>query len=237
VKTWVLTVTMVLLAASCFPSFEPFPDGAFPADGDADADNDTDTDSDTDGDEDLDGDADGEVDAETDADGDGDVELPAITEIEGTGSEQAVSVELGELTSCGELPAERVAATRRISEGARELVVSGVGLGGTTEAWADGSCGQGRIDFDILEVSMIEVRLRLPAELTVRASGLFLLTLVTPFGNAEAQLFVLQGEQGPAGEDGEEWVHGASAGAFAVSLDHGPSNWDNHNGFRCCLGR
>jgi formylglycine-generating enzyme required for sulfatase activity len=36
---------------------------------------------------------------------------------------------------------------------------------------------------------------------------------------------------------GGSWDTGTNAGAFAVSLSSGPSDWDTSIGFRCCLGR
>jgi len=167
-------------------------------DSDAEPDADSDIDEDTDIDSESDADADSDEDSDPDTDGDVDEELPVITGLNGTGAEQEVSVSLSELTACGELPAARTGAARRLSD---TLVVQGENLDGTSAAHAEGTCGQGRIEFTVEEESMSEVRLRLPGALTITAGGLFLLTLVTPVGEARAELFVLQGERGDSALD------------------------------------
>ena len=149
----------------------------------SDADGDGDTDSDSDGD--IDGDVDGDEDTETDH--------PTITGISGTGSVSGIGVDPEELSACRELPAERVPADQRVDN---LILVNGTNLGDVTEARSEGLCGQGTLVFGHEVVSMSMVLLRLPAELTITAGGLFLLTLVTPLGTAEAQLFILRGEDG-----------------------------------------
>ena len=188
-------------------------DGDFDTDEPRDADRDVDVDepdSDLDvaGDSDPDVEVDAEVDTEVDGDLDSDLDteerLPRITKINGTGEIRPPSVDADELTACKLLPEKRTPVEKRISESERLLVVKGVNLAGTDEARAVGQCDQGRIDFTIEEESMSEVRLGIPRELAIKAGGLFLLILATPLGDARAELFILQGEQGLTGDPGRD---------------------------------
>ena len=201
----VLAPALLFVVCSCIPHIDLSRLDSGPAD--ADGDEDGESDAESDGSDGSDGSDESDIDV---------VEEPVITGLNGTGAEQEVSVSLSELTSCGELPAARTGAARRLSD---TLVVQGENLDGTSAAHAEGTCGQGRIDFTVEEESMSEVRLRLPGALTITAGGLFLLTLVTPVGEARAEFFVLQGERGPAGEDGATGPRGPAGATGDSALD------------------
>ena len=124
--------------------------------------------------------------------------LPSINGIEGVGPAEAIAPRPEDEAAWEAHAGDRVPAARRISTADPVLLVTGSGLAGTTAARAEGEDGQGTISFEIEETSMSSVRLRFPPALGI-AGGLFLLSIVTPLGEANAQVFFLQGERGADG--------------------------------------
>jgi hypothetical protein len=183
----------------CVPTV---PDGD--ADGDSDGDGDGDGDADADGDADTDADADGDADLDADGDEPGG---PTIDGIDGTGPNVPVNPRPEDRSDWDAHAADRAAASHRVSTVDQDLVITGVALEETESVLAEGLSGQGTIEFTIEEASMNRVRVRFPAALTI-AGGLFLLTLTTPDGVAEAQVFFLQGQDGADGEQGLQGEQG-----------------------------
>jgi formylglycine-generating enzyme required for sulfatase activity len=185
------------------------------ADSDTVADTDTNIDSDTDADTDTGADSgtDSEVDSDSSADSDSDTAVrPTITGIEGTGSASGINPLAADQAAYDSYAGNRTDANNRISSVEQELVVSGSNLDGVTSAQAVGQNSQGTIDFDIVEATMNQLKIKFPNPITVTAGGLFVLTLATLTTSVDAQVFFLQGEQGVQGEKGDKGDEGTVAG-------------------------
>jgi hypothetical protein len=127
---------------------------------------------------------------------DGDAGQPEITGVEGTGLAQAVAPRPADQAAFDNA-ANKVVAGQRIDSTTPELVIAGTGLSGATAVSAAGQGGQGTIDFEIQAGGTdTMLRVRFPQVLAVAAGGLFLLTVTTPAGEASAQVFFLQGQDG-----------------------------------------
>lgn len=121
---------------------------------------------------------------------------PEITGLEGTGPAQTVAPR-PEDQAAFDNQVDKVVAGQRLDSDTRELVITGTGLSGTTAVSTAGQSGQGTIDFEIQAGGTdTMLRVRFPQVLAVAAGGLFLLTVTTPAGEASAQVFFLQGQDG-----------------------------------------
>jgi cysteine-rich repeat protein len=128
---------------------------------------------------------------------------PRITQVDGEGAADPVRVRAEDQAAVDALvgpePAEHRVADDLV------LVLRGADLtaGPDATALAEGQDGQGTLHFDVLQGgldTMARIRMRTPLEVT--RGGLFLLTLMTAYGPAHAQIFLLQGQDGAPGRDG-----------------------------------
>jgi len=140
-----------------------------------------------------DSDTDGDTDTDTDTDSDTDTE-PSITGIDGAGPALAISPR-PEDQEAWDATTDKVPAAHRVGTIDQTLVITGENLSGATSVTAEGQESQGTIILSIEEATMTQVTAKFPSPLTIGA-GLFLLTVATPQGDATAQVFFLQGEQG-----------------------------------------
>jgi hypothetical protein len=121
---------------------------------------------------------------------------PLITAVDGTGPAVAIAPR-PEDQAAWDGTADKVPAGQRVSTTSRELEVEGAHLAGVTSAVATGTTGQGSITFEVQPGgSDTMVRLKFPVVMAVTAGGLFALALTTVEGQANAQVFFLQGEAG-----------------------------------------
>ena len=131
---------------------------------------------------------------------------PTINGIDGTGPASPIEPrpEDGEAWNSYREDA-RIPADHRIDTRAeeQELIIAGTNLSDATDVRARGQGDQGTMEFDIVEATMERLRVRFRPTAVV-AGGLFLLAVTTPSGDAEAQVYFLQGMNGEDGEDGED---------------------------------
>lgn len=146
--------------------------------------------------------SDGEINDETQGSYDSDPS-PVITGIEGSGSSRAIAPRPEDKADWNAHASDRVAASHRIDSFDKLLIVTGEHLGETYSATAVGQNGQGSLEFEIVEKDDMQIKLKFPSVVSAAAGGLFLLTLAGFAGDASAQVFFLQGEQGPQGEKGD----------------------------------
>jgi formylglycine-generating enzyme required for sulfatase activity len=191
------------------------------ADTDSNDDSDTDTDTVTDTDTGTNADTDSEADSDSGGDSDSDTVIqPTITGIEGTGAASAINPLAADQATYDSYAGNRTDANNRISSVERELVISGTNLEGVTSAQAVGQNSQGTIDFEIVEATMNQLKIKFPNPMTVTAGGLFVLTLATLTTSVDAQVFFLQGEKGDTGNDGADGtVIGMTCTADTCTLD------------------
>ncbi|MDD5307735.1 MAG: SUMF1/EgtB/PvdO family nonheme iron enzyme [Deltaproteobacteria bacterium] len=170
---------------------------------DTDAGTDTDTDGDVDSDSDADADADTDADADNDMDADGDTDTePRITGIDGAGPALAITPRSEDQADWDAHGTDRIPAAHRVGTVDRTLVFTGQNLSGATSVVAEGQESQGKITFSVEGASMTQVTAKFPTPLTIGA-GLFLMTVTTPQGDATAQVFFLQGQDGAQGAKGD----------------------------------
>ena len=131
---------------------------------------------------------------------------PTINGIDGTGPASPVEPRPEDEDAWNSYREDaRIPADHRIDTRAEEpeLIIAGTNLSDATEVQARGQEDQGTMEFDIVEATMERLRVRFRTTAVV-AGGLFLLTVTTPAGEAEAQVYFLQGMDGEDGEEGED---------------------------------
>ena len=184
-----------------------------------DASNDAATDASTDsGDASSDGSydaADGGTDAQTDAGPDGSADAgdsgpdagdagqdvgipdvgttPYIESVDGTGTQKIVTPRPEDEHYLTDYPDHKLAG-ERISSGEKAVVVSGYNLGAISKVELKGQGEQGDHEMTIASKTSRSLRLLIPGTLTV--GGLFIMALTGAAGDANAQVFFLQGQDG-----------------------------------------
>ena len=119
----------------------------------------------------------------------------SISRLDGTGTESAVNPRPEDLSVWNSYADVRVPAKTRIDSSNPAVQVRGVNLDKVTKAVLIGRTGQGIYEMPIMEETPMTMKLGWPATLT--AGGLFILSLQSSAGNASAQVYFLQGENGP----------------------------------------
>ncbi len=163
-------------------------------DTDTDSDTDTDTDSDTDSDSDSGTDTGSDIDTDSDTNTDSDDKTPQVNLIEGDGTERPIEDTYGVLDGIG----EHLDSSKRFRTG---WIIRGLRLDTVTNIKLEQDPEGGKALFDGLNFdeggTAMQSRLTLPVNLV---AGLFTLTLTSPAGDTEAQVYILRGEQGPPGD-------------------------------------
>jgi hypothetical protein len=158
---------------------------------------------------------------------------PAITGLNGTGPKKDINPRTEDLAFWTAHSSDRKPVENRIASVGATIRVDGENLIYVSKAELIGQSGQGTFEMTIDDASMKMIKLGWPS--TLIQTGLFTLKLTSPNGISEAQVYLMRGEQGEKGPQGDAGVKGdqgdkGDAGVQGEKGDGGPEGLKGDKG-------